>query len=133
VRTRDLRLQPLDLFGWCVVVVLIVERQVADLRMPEGELRRRELDNSVGELAVEGITAEAADDHGNLILGHNDLLCKKFVFLDGSRTWPSVERAVLSLIFWGTGTFPGGRRRGTKRGVSGWSQLQDLVGEKGEA
>ena len=52
------------------IVVLIVEGQVADLDLRERELRRRQLHESVGELAVERVAAQAADDDGDVIVAH---------------------------------------------------------------
>ena len=72
----DFALQPLDGLGRARIVVLVVERQVADLYQLEREVRRRQFFDGVGQLAVERIFAKAADDNGDLVLTHGDLLVK---------------------------------------------------------
>ncbi len=49
----DFVLQPFDGLGLVRVVVLVVERQVADLHLLERELRRCQFYNGVCQLAVE--------------------------------------------------------------------------------
>ena len=70
----DLALQPLDGLRLVGVVILVVERQVADLHLPERELRWCQSRDGVRELAVERVAAKAADHDGNLVLAHVDLL-----------------------------------------------------------
>ena len=51
----DFALQPLDGLGRVRIVVLVVDRQVADLYLFERELRRRHLYDGVSQFAVERI------------------------------------------------------------------------------
>src|SRR5690606_25016162 len=52
------------------VVVLVVQGQVADADLVEAPALGREPDHRLGELAVEGLLAEAADDEGDGSVGH---------------------------------------------------------------
>ena len=52
-RRRDFLLDALDGLSLICVVVLIVQRQVADLELFERNLRRRQFSYRIGELAVE--------------------------------------------------------------------------------
>ncbi len=58
------------------MVVLIVERQVANLDLVERALWRRKFCDRQRELAVERITAKAADHDSDGLLAHMDLLNK---------------------------------------------------------
>ncbi len=53
------------------VVVLVVERQVADLDALQGDVGRRQLGERSGEGLVVRLLAEASDDDGNLQLAHS--------------------------------------------------------------
>src|SRR5688572_15476183 len=64
------RLQPLYGLGRVRVVVLIVEWQVVDPCLLEGEFCRRELRDRPRELAIEGIASQAANDYCNGVLRH---------------------------------------------------------------
>ena len=70
----DASLQPLDRFGLVRVVVLVVERQIADVQLLERKLWRRQLHDGVGELAVERRVAKAADNDCDAVLTHDRLL-----------------------------------------------------------
>ena len=56
--------------GRVLVVVLVIQRQVADLYLAEGKFRRRKLHDGIGKFPVERILPEASDDNGNLVLAH---------------------------------------------------------------
>src|SRR5690606_31311547 len=70
VGRRDLALQALYRVGLVAVVVLVVQREVIDPRVLEGEFGRREPDDRVSQLSVERVLAQAADDYGDLVLAH---------------------------------------------------------------
>ena len=58
------------------VVVLVVERQLADRHVLEREVRRRELHDRVRQLAIVGVAPKAADDDGDRSAGRVGLLCR---------------------------------------------------------
>jgi hypothetical protein len=62
----DLRLQAHHRFAGRGVVVLVVERQVVDTQRRELEVAGPELGHGAGQLAVERIAAQAADDEGDV-------------------------------------------------------------------
>jgi hypothetical protein len=62
VAAAQLTLQTLHFRRLRLVVVLVVERQVADLQFLETEIRRPEFDERRRQSAVERFLAEAADD-----------------------------------------------------------------------
>ena len=55
------------------IVVLIIERQIVDLRLREGEFGRRQLCDGAGELAVVRISAKTADQNEDRECAHGDL------------------------------------------------------------
>ena len=61
--------------------VLVVERQVADGHGGHAQRLGRDCDDGVGELAVERLLAEAADDDGDVAGGHGGL------FVVHNRLW----------------------------------------------
>src|SRR5690606_7905099 len=67
VRCGDFGLEPFYLRRLVSIIILIVERQVADLDRAEREVRRCELRKRVRELAVEAVAAQAADDDSDLL------------------------------------------------------------------
>jgi hypothetical protein len=70
VRIRNFALQSLDWFCLVSIVVLIVERQIADLGLFESKLRRSQSHHCASQFAVKRITAKAADHYRNAILAH---------------------------------------------------------------
>jgi len=66
----DLRLEADNARRKIAFVVLVVERQIVDLNELELQARGAELGQRLGELAVDGFAAVAADDQGYLELGH---------------------------------------------------------------
>jgi hypothetical protein len=69
---RDIALQ--SLYGLCLVliVVLVVQRKVADTHLDEGKLLRRQLHDGVSQPAVEGILAKASYDNCDPEPAHDD-------------------------------------------------------------
>ena len=55
----DFAFQTFDGSGLILIVILVVERQVADLYLLERELWRRQFRDGASELPVEGIAAQA--------------------------------------------------------------------------
>lgn len=76
----DFGLHAQDAGGLLGVVVLVVEREVADFDDLEGEVGGGQRGEGLGKLAVDGILAQAADDDGDLGLTHG-----KGSFFSGSR------------------------------------------------
>src|SRR5687768_2280967 len=66
-------LESLNLGRLRPIVVLVVQRKVADAQLLEGEVRRREFDQRDREFSIERILPEASDDVTNLP-GHSRLL-----------------------------------------------------------
>ena len=64
------RLKPLDRCRRIVVVVLVVERQIADFQLNKREFCRRQARQRGGKLAIDGFLSQATDDDGDLILAH---------------------------------------------------------------
>src|SRR5687767_5409158 len=73
VHSAQLAFQPLYLGSLGLVVVLVVQRQVADAQLLEGEIGGSEPDQGIGQFAIDGFLAKAADDITDL-LGHSSLL-----------------------------------------------------------
>jgi hypothetical protein len=57
---RDVGLQPRDGRARARVIILVVERQVADLHLVDRERRRRQFRHGLSQLAIERIAATAA-------------------------------------------------------------------------
>src|SRR5689334_3702168 len=66
----DLGLQPGDGGGGVAIVILVVERQIADLEMLEGEIGMRQLGETLGQFTVKRIFAQTADNDADLISSH---------------------------------------------------------------
>lgn len=69
----DLALETFHRLGLRRIVILIVERQISDVRFGEIEVGRRQLGDSPGELAIVGIAPKTADQNEDLISAHVDL------------------------------------------------------------
>jgi hypothetical protein len=70
LRGSDLSFQPFDRERLIGIIILIVEREVADLRMLEREFGRSKLRDRLGEPGVKGIVSQAAHDDCNVDLTH---------------------------------------------------------------
>src|SRR3546814_9480168 len=68
----DVLLQPRRLRRVVGVEVLVVQRQVVDADVGELEVVRRQLLDRLGQLAVERVLAQAADEYRDLGLGHGN-------------------------------------------------------------
>jgi hypothetical protein len=66
LRRGDLHLQPFDLRSLIGIIILIVEREVANLRMLENEVSRSKLRDCPGKLYVKRISAQATDKNRNV-------------------------------------------------------------------
>ena len=62
IHRAQLALEPLHFRRLRLVVVLVVQRQIADAQFLEIEVRRRELDECVCKFSIDGFLAEASDD-----------------------------------------------------------------------
>jgi hypothetical protein len=56
------------------IVVLVVEWQIANLKLVERKFGRSELYHGINQLAVTRVTAKTSDHYGNFIWAHADLL-----------------------------------------------------------
>ena len=70
VRRRDLGLEAGDRLRQVGFEVLVVDRQIVDLRKAEIRFRGPELRQRLRQLAVDGVAAVAADDDGDLEFCH---------------------------------------------------------------
>jgi len=70
---RDFGLQAADRIGGTAIVVLVVERQIADLYLGKQEVGWRQPADGGRQAAVVRIAPQAADDNGDLVLAHGDL------------------------------------------------------------
>ena len=69
-----IRFQPLYRRGRIRVIVLVIERQIANFYLLKRKIFWCHLRDCTCQLAIERIAAKAADDDGYLNLVHNDLL-----------------------------------------------------------
>ncbi len=72
LRGCHLGLEPQHGRGLLPIVVLVIERQVADADFGEGKIGRRQAGERMGELAVDGVLAQASDEECDLVAIHGD-------------------------------------------------------------